>query len=374
MIEAERVAAEPIEANDVGAPQPEPRSAAQPSGPDAPRMAEPQQAPESQPAAEPQPAPVLPKPPSEVGPPPGAILPTDGLAIAGRKAMWLHVDRLLRHEQAMRDPDKADELRKFRVATRRLRASLRLFRAAYRATEIEPLEDGLSELADTVGMVRDLDVRIAGLGDWAAERGPDASVRVQPLVDAWTAERRSAMALLERRLASRRHARLLARLVEFVQVDGRPARPERPGRIVRDLAGSQVWRAFERVRAFAPTVRWADAPTLHRLRIQAKRLRYSLEFLADVLGPDKPWLVERLVALQDHLGALNDATVTAAAVRTFLEGHQMQLDAEQRAEVVAYLDDRERQARNLRRGTGRPWRAVNGITFARRLARTAIVR
>jgi len=318
--------------------------------------------------------PALPAAPSDLGPPPGQIQPSDGLAVAGRKAMWLHVDRLLRHEAAMRDPDKADELRRFRVATRRLRAALRLFRSAYRAAEVEPLEDGLAEITDAVGLVRDLDVRIAALGEWAAERGPDSMAAVRPLVDAWIAERRSGMVILERRLASRRHARLLGRLVEFVHPVERDTRPDRAGAIVRDLAGSQVWRAFERVRAFAPTVRLADAAALHRLRIQAKRLRYSLEFLADVLGPDKPWLVEQLVALQDHLGALNDATVTAAAVRTFLEAQQLRLTPAQRAEVVAYLDDRERQARALRRGTGRPWRAVNGITFARRLARTAIVR
>lgn len=330
------------------------------------------QPPPSQPAA--QERPTLPAAPSDLGPPPGAILPNDDLATAGRKAMWLHVDRLLRHEAAMRDPEKADELRKFRVATRRLRAAMRLFRSAFRASELQPLADGLGEVADAVGLVRDLDVRIAGLIDWATARSPESVAAVQPLVDGWTAERRSGMAILERRLASRRHARLLARLVDLVHPVERPGRPERQGRIVRDLAGSQVFRAFERVREFAPTVRWADAPTLHRLRIQAKRLRYSLEFLADVLGPDKAWLVEHLVALQDHLGALNDATVTAAAVRTFLEHQQVRLTAEQRTEVVAYLDDRERTARALRRGTSRPWRAVNGITFARRLARTAIVR
>jgi CHAD domain-containing protein len=321
-----------------------------------------------------KPGPVMPAAPSELGPPPGQILPTDGLAVAGRKAMWLHVDRLLRHEAAMRDPEQADELRRFRVATRRLRAALRLFRAAYRGAEIDPIDDGLSEVADAVGLVRDLDVRTGGLLEWAAERGPDSILAVQPLVDAWASERRTGMAMLERRLASRRHARLLGRLVDFVHPTERGTHPERPGRIVRDLAGSQVWRAFERVREFAPMIRWADAATLHRLRIQAKRLRYSLEFLADVLGPDKAWLVERLVALQDHLGALNDAVVTSAAIRSFLEERQLGLTPLQRTEIVAYLDDRERAARTLRHGTGRPWRAVNGITFARRLARTAIVR
>ena len=120
-------------------------------------------------AGQPPVPPALPAAPSDLGPPPGAILSSDDLAVAGRKAMWLHVDRLLRHEAAMRDPAKADELRKFRVATRRLRAAMRLFRSAFRASELQPLADGLGEVADAVGLVRDLDVRITALVEWAAE-------------------------------------------------------------------------------------------------------------------------------------------------------------------------------------------------------------
>lgn len=310
----------------------------------------------------------------DLGPGPGPIQPSDGLAVAGRKAMWLHVGRLLKHEAVMRDPAQADELRRYRVATRRLRAALRLFGPAFRTGDVVPVAEGLAELAGTVGLVRDLDVRVAGLAEWAAARSPESVDHVKPLADAWAAERADAMARLERRLVSRKHARWLPTLVEFVQQVDRPGRPDKAGQVVRDRAGSQVWRAFEKVRAFAPAIRWADAPTLHRLRVEAKRLRYSLEFLGDVLGPDRAWLVERLVTLQDHLGALNDATVTAAAVRTFLGLHHLELAPLDRAELAAYLDDQERRARTLRRSVGRPWRVIAGVTFARRLARTAIVR
>jgi CHAD domain-containing protein len=311
--------------------------------------------------------------PHDLGPDPGRILASDGLALAGRKAMWTHVGRLLKHEAAMRDPGQADELRRYRVATRRLRAALRLFGPAFRPGDVEPVNDGLSDLADAVGLVRDLDVRKTALQEWAAARLPESGTLVRPLLDAWQAERDDAMFRLEKQLDSRRHARWLPTLVDFVKTADRPGRSDRAGQIVRDRAGSQVWRAFEKVRAFAPAIRWADVATLHGLRIEAKRLRYSLEFLGDVLGPDRAWLIERLVALQDHLGALNDATLTAAAVRSFLGAHHLELEPSDRAELAAYLDDQERRARTLRRSVGRPWRPIAGITFARRLARTAIV-
>jgi CHAD domain-containing protein len=274
----------------------------------------------------------------------------------------------------MRDPAQADELRRYRVATRRLRAALRLFGPAYRSSDVDPVAKGLADLADAVGRVRDLDVRIAALEAWATARSPESPDRVRPLADSWRSERSDAMADLERRLASRRHARFVPTLVAFVRDADKPARSDHAGPIVRDRAGSQIWRAFEKVRAFAPVVRGADAETLHQLRIKAKRLRYSLEFLGDVLGPERTWLVERLVALQDHLGALNDATLTAAALRTFLGDDHHELEVADRLELAAYLDDRDSAARTLQRSVGRPWRVIAGVTFARRLANAAIVR
>jgi len=320
------------------------------------------------PGTEPQAEPTAIQPtPIDLGVDPGPIVPTDPLAVAGRKAMWPHVARLQKHEAVMRDPAQADELRRYRVATRRLRAALRLFGPAFRQAEVAPISKGLSDIADAVGLVRDLDVRIAALRDWAATRSPESPALVQPLADAWRAERDDAMARLERRLASRRHARWWPKLVEFVRND------DHSGEIVRNRAGSQVWRAFEKVRALAPAIGTADAAALHRLRIEAKRLRYSLEFLGDVLGPDRAWLVERLVALQDHLGALNDATLTAAAVRSFHDGDRG-LTAAERVELAAYLDDQDRRSAALRAGVAGPWRPVASLAFARRLAGTAIVR
>ena len=61
------------------------------------------------------------------------------------------------------------------------------------------------------------------------------------------------------------------------------ASPTLPHR-VRDRAPSQVWAAYEAVRAYDPVLPWADVETLHRLRIAAKWLRYDLEFFGEALG------------------------------------------------------------------------------------------
>jgi triphosphatase len=311
-----------------------------------------------------------------IGAEPGPILPTDSFAAAGRKAMWVQVDRMLQREASVRDPAQTDALKRYRVATRRLRAALRVFRDAYPRRETKPIRSGLSDLADALGRVRDLDVRLEEVDRWAREQDGDAASAIGPLRKDLAARRAAAAASLARKLDGRAHRRLIASLVTFVTVLEAEVAPHpgAPDRSTGDRAGSSVWAAYEEVRAYAAIVRWADLPTLHGLRIDAKRLRYTLEFLGSVLGPERAWLVERLVALQDHLGALNDATLAVAAVRTFLGENHAGLTAEERAATIGYLGDRERTLGRLRRGVGRAWRPVVGITFARRIARAVVRR
>jgi len=309
-----------------------------------------------------------------LGPAPGPILLSDLLATAGRKAMWIHLDRMLMREPGVRDPERPDELRKYRVAIRRLRAALRMFATAYPDRDVRPLRRGLADLAAAVGAIRDLDNRVADLNTWAIERGGEAPAGVAVLAEAWARDRERAVTGLYARLDSRRHRRLLTALVAFVDLAPPAVRRGRQPRAqtVYDRLASLVWTAYEDVRAFAPVIRWADLETIHEIRIAGKRLRDDLDFLADVLPPDRMALVERLVALQDHLGALNDATVTVAAVRAFLE-HWVASPGEQE-HIGAYLTDKERAVAALRRSISRPWRPVVGIVFARRLSRLVVAR
>jgi len=320
-------------------------------------------------------SPLVPLLPS-LGPEPGPILPSDSFAAAGRKAMWIQVDRMLQREESVRDPAQADALKRYRVATRRLRAALRVFRDAYPRREVKAIRSGLSDLADRLGKVRDLDVRLEEVDRWAKEQGGDADSAIAPLRKSLAAQRQSAAASLARQLDGRAHRRLIIALVTFVttlepEVAPHPGTPDRS---TRDRAGSSIWTAYEALRAYAAIVRWADLPTLHGLRIDAKRLRYTIEFLGSVLGAEQEWLVERLVALQDHLGALNDASLAVAEVRSFLGESHAGLSPDERAAAIGYLGDRERALGRLRRGVGRAWRPVVGVTFERRLARAVVRR
>jgi CHAD domain-containing protein len=305
---------------------------------------------------------------------PGPVLLADTLAAAGRKVMLRHVDRLLAREIGVRDPSQPDELRKYRVAARRLRAALRLLGSDLTDKRIRGLRDELAATALAAGAARDLDLRIAHLAAWVAEHPEITLADVAPLLGHWRLQRDRAYGGLIRHLRTRRHARWLVVLVSAVEEPGEAGqRPEGIAWTVRSRAASRITAAYEEIRVFASVVRAADDETLHRLRIAAKRLRYSLEFLADVLGPDSAWLVEQLTLLQDALGHLNDGVVAASAVHDFLGDQRSRLSATEETAIAAYLRDQETQLARLRKAVAAPWRLVDGVGFARRLGRATVL-
>jgi uncharacterized protein YbjQ (UPF0145 family) len=65
------------------------------------------------------------------------------------------------------------------------------------------------------------------------------------------------------------------------------------------------------VKAARRAKRSGEAADFHRLRIRCKRLRYSLEFSADLYGGRTKHYTRQLTKLQDQLGLLQDAEVAA---------------------------------------------------------------
>jgi triphosphatase len=299
----------------------------------------------------------------EAGSTPGVIA-DDSMSVAGRKVLRFHLARLLARESGVRAGVDLEELKKMRVATRRLRAAWRVFGDSFRGAKVRRIRDDLGVVASRLGATRDIDVQLDRLR--TVQRDDLA-----PLEAGWRAQREEARASLVRELDSARHRRWLTSFVRFVEApDAGVARtPGIEPTTVRERAGSQVWAAYERVRAFERVVDGAAPETLHRLRIEAKRLRYSIEFVREALPPEAAIAIERITVLQDHLGRLNDADVAAAMTREFLGQRGDSLTPAQSAAVAAYLAEQEREVVTLSESVGPPWAAVSSLAFRRRLGR-----
>jgi CHAD domain-containing protein len=322
-------------------------------------------------------------PPAEVEGPPRLVVgktpgveATDTIAEAGRRVFRFHLARMLAREAGTRSGKDPEDLHDMRVATRRMRAAWRVFGDGYRANRTRRLRGRLRTLAGRLGAVRDLDVLISAAEGYRDELPAEAAEAFEPLLASWREQREAARDELLEELDSNDYRRLVDEYRTFVLTEGAaavvPASPTVPHR-VRDTAASRIWAAYEQVRAYEPVLRWADIETLHQLRIAGKWLRYTLEFYREALGPDATALIPRVVAIQDHLGWLHDAEVSAALTRNFLVAEASRLTPAQVDAIAGYLRAREQEMVRLRRTFGRPWRAVAGTSFRRLLGRALTV-
>ena len=305
-----------------------------------------------------------------VGRTPG-VTPEDHVAEAGRKVMRFHLARMLAREAGTRAGTDPEELHAMRVATRRQRAAWRVFGASFRAGRTKRYRNGLREIASRLGAVRDLDVLLEAADLYRADLPVSEQRALEPLLSDWREHRDDARVLLIRELDSDGYRRWVDDYRDFVRTEGSsvvPVAPTQPHR-VRDTTASRIWSAYEQVRSYEHVLRWADVETLHELRIAGKWLRYTLEFVREALGDDAAPLIARVTALQDHLGLMNDANVSASMARTFLVEHAGELSPLEGAAIGRYLVSREREVARLRRTIGAPWRGVSGVTFRRTLGR-----
>jgi CHAD domain-containing protein len=202
-----------------------------------------------------------------------------------------------------------------RVASRRLRMALEVFADAVPDEARNRFAEDLRYVGRTLGRVRDLDVgleRVAVMAEEAGEAGGSGAEERQALsIFAGDLSIRRARRRLELvdALDSERYANLRAAAGGWVSA-GPPAPGSVPcGGIPAFYAGTRLVATAELATeaAYDEAARELTPETLHALRLAAKRLRYTLEFLAPVLGNASAVRAKRIARFQDFLGVHQDA-------------------------------------------------------------------
>ncbi|MGE4219301.1 MAG: CHAD domain-containing protein [Alphaproteobacteria bacterium] len=226
---------------------------------------------------------------------------------------------LLMNEAAARRGDP-EGIHQFRVAIRRLRATLRAFKAMLPYASRKGFNGELRWLQQRLGPARDWHVF---LDETLPEIVPDdANGKVAThLRRLARRERRDGLADAAAILGNRRYARLLlhlqrwlAHLPEEDEAGGLKKPLARFARQVLDAAHKDLLRCdagFARM----------SSSELHRLRILAKKLRYASEFFRSLYpGAAASAYIRSLARLQDRLGRINDAEVARQMVAGAKEG------------------------------------------------------
>lgn len=241
-----------------------------------------------------------------------ALAASEPLALAASKILARQAFLVSRHVAGTIEGRDPEELHDLRVASRRARAALRLLRAALPADRVGAWRDELRWLGGLSGAARDADVFGQRVRLHLRELHVPPAAR-RPLLALLARDRRSARGRLSEGLRSDRFTRLVAELQSLPEglrddraedVADAPARALAPALIGRELRRLCRWRRRR--------IELLTASELHLIRIAGKRARYALEFFADILDPGLWDHTRTFVALQDCLGAHQDAVVARA--------------------------------------------------------------
>jgi CHAD domain-containing protein len=318
------------------------------------------------------------------------IEPDDPMSEAGRKTFRFHYRRMLYNEPGTRLGEDIEALHDMRVATRRMRAAFRVFGDYFQSKVMAPHLKGLKRTGRTLGPVRDLDVFREKIQVYLATLPEAQRGGLDALLVVLGAQREAARQGMIAYLDGEKYARFKERFGEFVETEGMGSLPVTlnggqpwPYR-VRHVAPMVIYERLAVVRAYDEWVSIPDPPLerLHALRIACKRLRYSLEFFRQVLGSDVKALIKEVVAMQDHLGALQDAVVASEILRDYLRwgtwGHQVAHALPPDETIVApgveaYLEAKQSELQHLLASFPQAWGRITGAGFSRMVAEAVVV-
>ena len=223
-------------------------------------------------------------------------------------AMRAQVDTIHAHRAAAHRARDPEAVHRMRVAVRRLRAILRASRSLFAEDWTEGLRRELKWLGIALGRVRDLDVLRAQVRSQIGRRPAGGRVARHRLRQHIADDRARAVAALRRALDGTRCARLLA------QIDASLAAPPA---CTDDVSLTDIAAAeFDKLRrAVKKLPKDPPAEELHEIRIKVKHARYAAELAQENVGRRAERFVDKAKALQDILGAHQDAVVAERYVR-----------------------------------------------------------
>ena len=264
-----------------------------------------------------------------------------------------------------------------RVATRRARSALRLFRFLFEPAQSRTFAAELGWIARLLGAVRDLDVLTARMDAQIdmTGAGPDFRSVVR---EALRERRTRAVSELVPALQSERFTQLLYALENTNLSD---AVPHPTGAAVSESDQPAVQFARKRIdKTFSKLELWIDRPPesltdaeLHRVRILFKRLRYMCEFFRPLLGNDAGTLIAAFVGYQDCLGLHQDATTALSVLSDVLE----EVPRDERSEglllSMGAILQVQRDIQGAQREIfGRRWKSANELIALWRRVRAAM--
>lgn len=297
-----------------------------------------------------------------------------------KKILDQHFRRMEANEKGTRKGEDIEKLHSMRVAVRRMRTAARIFGRFLDEDEFRPFARELRALGHTLGPIRDLDVQLGHARGFRDTLRMRERIDLDVLLEGWGRARARLRKHLLEHLDSSDFGRFREEFPIFLEDPSGGARSvvKNNGGVRPSLLNHQgpviLLERLAAVRAYAGWLEGEEVPLrrYHRLRIEVKRLRYTLEFLSDVAGPEAEPLIAYLKTAQDHLGEMREAWMTADRLEREFLPHALQgPEPGRHPGIAAYLASRQIRCEELRESFPAQWATINNREFHRRIAAIA---
>jgi CHAD domain-containing protein len=207
------------------------------------------------------------------------------------------------------DDAGTEAIHQMRVAVRRTRSALSVFRPALQTGVLDDVGSSLKTLGGQLGPSRDWDVfateTVPGIQD-ALPGDP----RLDRLAAAAGRRRRECRSGLAVYLAGAEFRKLSIELAWFSAAASWHAAPEEEPLPLTGFAAVVLQHRWKKLVSAGKRMRELDISGLHAVRLRAKRARYAAEMFATLFNSKAAErFIRRLSVLQQRLGVLNDGAV-----------------------------------------------------------------
>jgi triphosphatase len=245
----------------------------------------------------------------------------------------------------------ADGVHQMRIGLRRLRAAISLFPDILGGAQTNTIKKELKWLSGELGPLRELDVFVTRVVAPATKRRHARRQGIPGLSSDLKERRAAALERAQTALRSARYRALLLNVAAWLETgdwtkpqdDLVRGRGEVP---VETSAAAQLARRWKKIRKKGKTLAELDARRRHKLRIQAKKVRYAAEFFASAFPGKKASkrreaFLSALKGMQDCLGDLNDIVVHESLTTGIAKHSKRRKDRSKRAFAAGLLTGRE---------------------------------
>ena len=216
------------------------------------------------------------------------------------------------------DPEGVHSMR---VASRRLRSTLRDFTPYVHKRRLGGATKQLKKIADALGEVRDHDVALIALEQFKTEAPAELGATLDQLIETRASVREQARqdltAAIETAELTHLEAKFVSALDEAIAVASRPKKRahDKPQLTFAEMSRTII---LDRLKEFEKRsnglFKPLDVVALHDMRIAVKRLRYALELFSKCWPRIVGAQARRAARMQNALGELHDCDVWIESV------------------------------------------------------------